>query len=149
MSGKWKVWTIVGGLLVVMALIFVFKNVTKPNDATPKQEAGIVTVEGQKITKLFESKKDGIVYIGRPTCNKCQAFQPLLEDALAENKQSILYYNTDNGKKANQENFEEIIEKTGITSVPAVLVIQNGEVTKRLDNFKDETKIQGFLAENK
>ncbi|MGX7418130.1 thioredoxin family protein [Carnobacterium gallinarum] len=144
----WKIWSVAGVILVSVAVVLFFTNQAKPVKEKASPNIGIENVNAQKIVTLFDEKKDGLVYIGRPTCDKCQAFQPLLENALATNKQNILYYNTDDGKKADVKTFEDVIAKTEITSVPAVLVIKNGQVTQRLDNYKDEAKINAFLAEN-
>lgn len=88
-------------LLSTFFFIFIMMNKTKENKAT------LTSASGMEIMDLIDEKKDGVIYIGRPTCDKCQAFQPKLEKALAKNNQAILYYNTDEGKKTDIKNFEK------------------------------------------
>ncbi len=43
-------------------------------------------------------KTTGFVYVGRPTCEDCQAFQPILKKELKKKTtrpQKMAYYNTD------------------------------------------------------
>lgn len=137
-----------GGLIILLSTIFfIFMNMNKT--ATEATQGSLISASGADVLRLTKESQDGIVYIGRPTCDKCQAFQPKLEKAVAKNKQDVFYYNTDDGKKADLKTFEKIVAVTDIQSVPAVLVIKNGKVSERLTNFKNQEEINQFLLENK
>lgn len=139
---------IVSGLMVLLStFFFIFMMVNKIE--TKSTKAMLIPASGLEILDLIDEKKDGIIYVGRPTCNKCQDFQPKLEKAIVKNNQDIFYYNTDEGKKKDIKNFEKLIHVTDIQSVPAVLVVEKGKVTIRLSNFKNQNEIDQFLLENK
>lgn len=136
------------GIIVLLSTVFfIFMMMDKTGTKAPK--ANLTSTSGLEVMSLIDGKKDGIVYIGRPTCDKCQAFQPKLEKAIVKNNQDVLYYNTDEGKKADIKNFEKIVNVTDIQSVPAVLVVKKGKVMNRLSNFKNQNEINQFLLENK
>lgn len=144
-----KKGVLIGSGVVVLLSTFFFIFIMMNKTETKENMATLTSASGMEIMGLIDEKKDGIIYIGRPTCDKCQAFQPKLEKALAKNNQAILYYNTDEGKKTDIKNFEKIVNVTDIQSVPAVLVVKKGQVTNRLSNFKNQNEINQFLLENK
>lgn len=136
------------GLIILLSMVF-FIFITMNKTESKVEKASLTPASGVEVLGVIDEKKDGLVYIGRPTCDKCQAFQPKLEKAIVKNNQEVLYYNTDEGKKTDIKNFEKIVNVTDIQSVPAVLVVKKGKVTNRLSNFKNQNEINQFLLENK
>lgn len=140
-AGNMKKW--LGFLMIGLVLLSIVGMMMLRTNQ--KNEAKLVTINNQAFLDVVETKKSGVVYIGRPTCVHCQAFQPKLEEALKATNKQVFYYNTDKAKKEDNEAFSKIIKTTSISSVPMVIVIKDGVVIKKLADYKNPAKIEAFL----
>ena len=91
----------------------------------------------------------GIVYLGFPECQWCNAYVPYLNDvAKSVGISKILYYNIREDRSNNSENYQKIVELLDgyLTDdeegnpriyVPAVIFVNNGTIV----GFDDETSL--------
>ena len=91
----------------------------------------------------------GIVYLGFPECQWCNAYVPYLNDvAKSVGVNEILYYNIREDRSNNSENYQKIVELLDgyLTDdeegnpriyVPAIIFVNNGTIV----GFDDETSL--------
>ena len=91
----------------------------------------------------------GIVYLGFPECQWCNAYVPYLNEvAKSVDISQILYYNIKEDRSSNSENYQKIVnlldgylqndeEGNPRIYVPAVIFVNGGEIV----GFDDETSL--------
>ena len=85
------------------------------------------------VRKFQDSDKEYLVYIGRETCPACVEFVPNLLEV--KNKKDIPIYYLDSTESKTDEAFIEFKTEYGITSVPTLAFIKNGEtITPTINN---------------
>jgi len=91
------------------------------------------------IKSILCEGEDALVYIGREECKDCGVFEsnmiPILEEYSVE--LSAYYIDQDRNKK-NDPDYDEFIKEYQIESVPCVLWVQNGHITKKWDNPSED-----------
>lgn len=65
------------------------------------------------------------IYFGRPTCPECVEFGPILEKELQKNNWTVYYFDTTYWKEDAQ--YERILDKYKVTSVPSLVRAVNGD----------------------
>lgn len=100
-----------------------------------------------EIIKILEHGT-GIIFLGFPECDWCQAYVPMLNDiADTEGLEKISYYNIYKDREENNDTYQKIVEILGDNLqyhdddgnkriyVPAVIAVSEGEIV----GFDDET----------
>lgn len=105
------------------------------------------------INKLINDEIEGLIYFGRDTCPVCQKLnEEFLDKEIYENNNLIIYeFNTNYWR--NDENFEKILDKYNISTIPTIVKINSDKsytsFKATLDNdFKNEDfqlKFKTFL----
>ncbi|MDR2834503.1 MAG: thioredoxin family protein [Streptococcaceae bacterium] len=138
---KNKKITLISSLLLILLLfIFATKSMTQT-----KEE--LVLIDNQQLENVIKSKKETIVYIGRPTCPQCQEFEPTLRKVLKEEKIHLDYYNTDEARKQDESVLSDLTTQLGVNTVPTVAKLKNGIVVNKIVGVKNEQAIKEFLGE--
>lgn len=96
-------------------------------------------------TLLNENTTSKIVYVGRDTCPVCATFAPLLTESIQETGSLVYYYDTAAARADDADKLSELMNKLSVSSVPALLKIENGEVIERLGDYKSKEAILNFL----
>ena len=126
------------GILVVS--IFVLFLATLNNDST------LEAVDSEQLTTLLDEESElQYIYIGKPTCSVCAEFLPILEEVIEEEELDVYYYNTDTAREADEALLSEVMERLGVTGVPAVLAIENGTEVNRIVGRSTKEEIQAFF----
>lgn len=73
--------------------------------------------------EILKSQKTALVDFYADWCGPCQIMSPTIDEIAEENSDIKV-------GKVNIDNFPEIAEKYGIMSIPTLLVIKGGEVSK-------------------
>ena len=77
-------------------------------------------------TDVLESDKLTVVDFWAEWCGPCRAIGPVIEELSKE------YHGTVNVGKVNVDHNPEVSMNYGITSIPAILFIKNGQVVDKL-----------------
>lgn len=109
------------------ASFFMYKN--QPNFAYATHDR-LVVIEWKQVETLMETDSTSFIYVGRPTCPSCRAFQPDLVKALENNEQRIYYYNIQTEKEENPEALSGHMEKLGVTEIPVIVEVKKGTETQ-------------------
>ena len=88
------------------------------------------------------------VYIGRPTCPFCNEFEPILEGALQSLGQELAYFETDLADLENRTRRSEIQDQLGVTGVPVIVYIVNGETVASLNGLQQQEAVLEFFETN-
>jgi predicted bacteriocin transport accessory protein len=86
-----------------------------------------VIVVMEEYAEILEKEGNHIVYLGRPSCSYCQAFEPILKSLDAQYKFGYDYINTD---LISSEQVSQILAKLGILETEfgtPYLVFMNGD----------------------
>jgi thioredoxin 1 len=77
-------------------------------------------------TDVLESNKLNVIDFWAEWCGPCRAIGPVIEELAKD------YAGTVNIGKVNVDNNPQISTTYGITSIPAILFVKNGEVVDKL-----------------
>lgn len=88
--------------------------------------------------KVLNSEKKVLVDFFADWCGPCRMLGPVISE-VAESDDNYFYY------KINVDKAENISRKYGIMSIPALLVFENGEVTKSSLGYKNIEEVKEFL----
>ena len=72
----------------------------------------------------FKELSNEFVYFGRPSCVKCEIFEPILNEVLREEKKEIYYFNIDffrNNLLLTEDDLNELFEKYKIIEIPTII----------------------------
>ncbi len=83
------------------------------------------------------------LYFGYDDCPYCKEFRPILEEELAETGQTAYYYNTK--KRANDANYNEVLDKYGIEFVPLLIKLEDGKAVGSV-NLDTAADLPALLA---
>ena len=97
-------------------------------------ESGHLLVEysGTNFELIIDSEEKQVVYIGRPTWPYCQWLVGPLNEVAKKKNVNIPYLNSSSAVNTA----DKLMEKFGIQGVPAIIVVQNGEVVEYLYDEK-------------
>lgn len=73
-----------------------------------------------------------------PWCGPCRMLSPVM-DELSEELTDYTFY------KLNVDDAEEVSRKYGIMSIPALLILENGELKQKLVGFKSKAELKEIL----
>lgn len=97
------------------------------------------------VKEINENEFDSVITDGKvvvdcyaPWCGPCRMLSPII-DEIAEELTDYSFY------KLNVDNAEDISRKYGIMSIPALLIIENGELKQKLVGFKTKTELKNIL----
>lgn len=94
--------------------------------------------EEEFVDKVLNSEKKVLVDFFADWCGPCRMLGPVISE-VAESDDNYFYY------KINVDKAENISRKYGIMSIPALLVFENGEVTKSSLGYKNIEEVKEFL----
>ena len=77
-------------------------------------------------TDVLESDKLSVIDFWAEWCGPCRAIGPVIEELAKEYEGSV------NIGKVNVDNNPQVSTNYGITSIPAILFVKNGEVVDKL-----------------
>lgn len=88
--------------------------------------------------KVLNSEKKVLVDFYADWCGPCRMLGPVISE-VAKSDDNYLYY------KINVDKAEDISRKYGIMSIPALLVFENGELSKSGLGYKSIDEVKEFL----
>ncbi|MFI8496722.1 thioredoxin family protein [Peribacillus butanolivorans] len=109
--------------------------------------SSLISLDSQKFEKYIKEKENIWVYIGRPTCDECDRFSPVLKEVLKENNKQIYYYNTDKARKENEQEMVNQLNKLGVKTVPTMINFKNGKVINTVVGYQDKVSLEKLLKD--
>lgn len=115
---------------------------------TEKESATFLkTISTSDFKQKMSNKNTGFVYVGRPTCADCQAFQPILKKELETRQleEPLAYYNTDKASEKSREDMTALLKKMGIESVPTLVYLKEGKVASTYEATDEPEKLTDWM----
>lgn len=99
--------------------------------------------------KAFNSEKQELIYLGRPTCGYCQQLEPILLELKDRFDFEYTYVNTDKISDAQLESIlaDLDIEK-GKFGTPYLIFVKDGKKVSESDGYRGEDGLFNFLQTN-
>ncbi|MBC1922355.1 thioredoxin family protein [Listeria grayi] len=120
----------------------------KQTEAAGKNFLHVITTNDWQ-TKV-KNKASQIIYVGRPTCEDCQAFQPMFQKEVKKQKLGkIDYYNVDKARKVDEKAMTALLKKYDIDSVPTLVAMKDGKVKATYSPTPDKKKLADWLKKHK
>ncbi|CAH1961007.1 unnamed protein product [Acanthoscelides obtectus] len=91
------------------------------------------------LEKVENSKDPVIVDFFATWCGPCKALEPRLENIIAKRKGEI------NVAKVDIDDLGELAAKYEVSTIPALVVFENGKVKERLVGLQDEDKLNQWI----
>ncbi|HAB0009261.1 TPA_asm: thioredoxin [Listeria monocytogenes] len=119
----------------------------KANKMEEESATFLTTISTKDFKQKMADKTTGFVYVGRPTCEDCQAFQPILKKELKKRQsdQKMAYYNTDKASEKNRDNMIALLEKMDIDSVPTMVYLKDGKVASTYAATDEPAKLTNWM----
>ena len=109
-----------------------------------KENSRIVAISNETEYEEVVAQDVAYLYFGFDDCPYCKKFRPLLEEELTETGQTAYYYNTK--KRANDVNYDEVLDTYGIAFVPILVKLEDGKAVGSV-NLDTVADLQTLLAE--
>jgi thioredoxin 1 len=94
-------------------------------------------------TDVLESDKLSVIDFWAEWCGPCRAIGPVIEELAKD------YAGTVNIGKVNVDNNPQISTNYGITSIPAILFVKNGEVIDKLVGAQPKSNFVKKIEQHK
>ena len=94
-------------------------------------------------TEVLDSDKLTVVDFWAEWCGPCRAIGPVIEELSKE------YHGTVNVGKVNVDHNPEVSMNYGITSIPAILFIKNGQVVDKLVGAQPKSNFVKKIEQHK
>ena len=120
---KTKITIIIVIIIFIIALIFLSMYINKSENTS--NTTSILKVSSNNFEQeVLNSEKIVLVDFYADWCRPCKIFSPILEDISNE-------YDSVKVVKVNIDDEIELAQHYGVTSVPTLIIIQNGKVVDR------------------
>lgn len=143
-----KIYIIITVLLCLVPLGFILNNkinTLRKETISQDIETDIYddfTIKIDDINKLANNEIQGYLYIGRDTCPICLYFNKYLKNEY-NNDSRLVVYKFDTDLWRDDENFKNILNKYNVTSIPALIKLEDNDKFKRFESdSEDESEIQ-------
>ncbi|MBC2185920.1 thioredoxin family protein [Listeria sp. FSL L7-0253] len=145
-------------ILLLLALITVVltlgacgdnqKETEEKASQTEKESSTFLnTISTKDFKQKMADKTTGFVYVGRPTCEDCQAFQPILKKELEKRQpnQKMAYYNTDKASEKSRDDMIALLKEMDIDSVPTMVYLKDGKVVSTYAATDEPEKLTKWM----
>ena len=129
-------------IVVAISTFFIRKrdkeSELEKNQEVIKQKESIREVTSENFEEVLQSEKTVVVDFYATWCQPCQKLFPIVEDVAEENKKVKFV-------KVDIDKAKDIAEKYKITSVPTLVLIQDGKEKDRITSANDKIQILEFI----
>ncbi|UOQ85294.1 thioredoxin family protein [Gracilibacillus salinarum] len=94
----------------------------------------------ENFAEILQEKKTFVMFVHTPFCATCQLAEKMIT-VMEQTDPSIAYY------RLNASFFPTFMEFNKIHSVPALLLIRDGQVIDQLYAFESVTKLHGVMED--
>ena len=128
--------------ITVIYNYFINKNIEKTIQEDTKNEENIEIIEIESMEQFEQevSNENGTIFIDfyATWCMPCKTMTPIIEELAKENKE-VKFLKVDVDKN------NELATKYNVMSIPTMLIIKNGKVTKTFVGVTDKESIMKEL----
>lgn len=128
--------------ITVIYNYFINKNIEKTTQEDTKNEENIEIIEIESMEQFEQevSNENGTIFIDfySTWCMPCKTMTPIIEELAKENKE-VKFLKVDVDKN------NELATKYNVMSIPTMLIIKNGKVTKTFVGVTDKESIMKEL----
>ncbi|MBF2393258.1 thioredoxin family protein [Listeria marthii] len=119
----------------------------KANQTEKESSTFLNTISTKDFKQKMADKTTGFVYVGRPTCEDCQAFQPILKKELEKRQpnQKMAYYNTDKASEKSRDDMIALLKEMDIDSVPTMVYLKDGKVVSTYAATDEPEKLTKWM----
>lgn len=100
----------------------------------------MIEMKEEMLAELQAGKTPAVIFVHTPFCATCQLAEKMLIILEEASPQQTFY-------RLNASLFPEFMRVNKIESVPALLLLKNGEIRDKLYAFESVTKLFGVLNE--
>ena len=95
----------------------------------------------------IKENKTKVAYIGRSSCPACTGFVPILNKVANDYDVEIIYMNSDEINKSQNEQLTELFDSIGnkFEYIPMLMVTKNGKLLDSSSGGKDEEALINYL----
>ncbi|WP_207579168.1 thioredoxin family protein [Listeria marthii] len=119
----------------------------KANQTEKESSTFLNTISTKDFKQKMADKTTRFVYVGRPTCEDCQAFQPILKKELEKRQpnQKMAYYNTDKASEKSRDDMIALLKEMDIDSVPTMVYLKDGKVVSTYAATDEPEKLTKWM----
>jgi len=157
---------IIIGLLLINTIVLIAKGVNISGETKKITEEGLVDVSIKEALKLFDNNETKILYLGRPDCSACMAFQPTLESVQKEYGFDVYYLNINTVNSGSSDlatlknkltiQYTMKVDGSDVTEefgyfygyTPELVIIEDGKMKDGIIGGMDSTSLVEFLQKN-
>lgn len=128
----------------------ILENAQKESDSVKEEEKKeFDQIDINEYIDKKASPEKSLILVARPTCHYCQIAEPILQKIAKEKDLDIDYLNTDNFSQEDQTTFVQSDESfNNGYGTPILLVVQNDEITDKVDGLTDYDHYIEFFKKN-
>lgn len=138
---------LISTVVIIFISIFYLNNTNKFKINYLNDKSLLISITKEELNEKISKNEKIYVYIGRPTCPDCKAFEPQLENILNKINKKLLYYNTEVPASQKQE-IRDYLENYNVKSIPCILYIENGKTIKLYD-CQNTKEVNEFIEDFK
>ena len=94
----------------------------------------------EQFAELITANEKVVIDFWAPWCAPCRAMMPVFEQVFSGDEVNAT------GLKANVDELPMLAQKFGIRSIPAIVVIENGEVKAQSSGLMNEQALRELVA---
>lgn len=103
----------------------------------------ISKISGEEFKEqVLNSEKPVLIDFYADWCGPCRVMSPIVEDVAKEVSENVKVV------KINVDEENELTMKYGISSIPTLVFIKNGEVVRNLVGIRDKDELVEFINKN-
>ena len=117
-------------------------------------EPGLHEIGNDEFAEILadEGETGTFVYIGRPTCQECRAFEPILQRTLQHLEMSMYYFQTAKARYDTEAGGEarmlELLAPLQIEGIPIIVYLVDGQVIDYLIGLHQQEEVEKFINSN-
>ena len=99
----------------------------------------VLTVSQQNFSAVKESEKTVLLDFYADWCGPCRMVSPIVDEIAEENADILV-------GKVNVDNEPALAEAFGVSSIPTLIVLKNGNVVNRVTGARPKAQILALIA---